>query len=229
MRKFTKDQAVCSLEFQETFKTELQLLLFKINNDGCSNLLFLNRGVILSLLSLADSSIDLANELWFDVSSFSFSALHTIEKFDRDELSYMREVYEIFFPHISSSTIPAFYDKYASVECAGEHYGSRFSQLNRSAYILAKWSDQYAGEVNRDTAELQPGVVPYYVRKTVKIDDVCARVASRMYNGSSTTPTASIVARLALLRKFGAQTCLTALVLFVFAHSKNRWKVPTRL
>ena len=226
MRKFTKDQAVCSLEFQETFKTELQPLLFKINNDGCSNLLFLNRWVILSLLSLADSSIDLANELWLDVSSFSFSALHTIEKFDRDELSYMREVYEIFFPHISSSMIPAFYDKYASVECAGEHYGSRFSRLNRSAYILAKWSDQYEGEVNRDTAELRPGVVLYYVRQTVKIDDVCARFAS---NGSNTTPTASIVARLALLRKFGAQTCLTALVLFVFAHSKNRWKVPTRL
>ena len=72
MRKFTKDQAVCSLEFPETFKTELQPLLSKINNDGCSNLLFVNRGVILNLLSLADSSIDLANELWFDVSSFEF-------------------------------------------------------------------------------------------------------------------------------------------------------------
>ena len=82
MRKFVKDQAICDLEFPERFGAELEPLLSKFKNNSCSNLLFVNRGVILRLLTLADGAIDLANELWFDVSSFSFGGPHTVEKFD---------------------------------------------------------------------------------------------------------------------------------------------------
>ena len=171
MPKFAKDQAICDLEFPERFGAELQPLLSKFKNNSCSNLLFVNRGVILRLLTLADGAIDLANELWFDVSSFSFGGPHTVEKVDQDELAYLKEVYEIFFPNISSSIIPAFYDKYASVECAGENYGSRFSRLNRSAYIVAKWADQYGGNISHDNAELRPGAVLYYIKQTVTIGE----------------------------------------------------------
>ena len=171
MRKFTKDQMVCNLEFPEGFKNQLQPLLTKFKDAANSNLLFANRGVILRMLTLADDAIDVSNELWFDTSSFSFGAPHTIDNFDEDEFGYLKEVYEIFFPHISSSVIPAFYDKFASVECAGEQYGSRFSRLNRSAYILAKWADQHGGNVNRDATDLRPGIVLYYVKQTLTIGD----------------------------------------------------------
>ena len=55
--------------------------------------------------------------------------------------------------------------------CAGENYGSRFSRLNRSTYIVAKWADQYGGNVSQDNAELRPGVVLYYIKQTVTIGE----------------------------------------------------------
>ncbi|CAB4011940.1 Hypothetical predicted protein [Paramuricea clavata] len=171
MRKFSKDQAVSRLEFPDDLKGHFQPLLEKLRDDDSLNLLHVNRGSVLRLLTLADGVVDIVNELWFDVSNYRFVAPHTLAKFDLDELMYLKEVYKIFFPHVPLFTIPAFYDKYASIECAGEQYGSRFSRLHRSSFILAKWADHYGGNVNLDATDARPGVVLYYVKQNVTIDD----------------------------------------------------------
>ena len=69
----------------------------KFECGNASSLLFQNREVVLELLKLTDGVVDVSNELWFDISSYSFGAPHTIEKFDQDELTYVKEVYRIFF------------------------------------------------------------------------------------------------------------------------------------
>ena len=96
MRKFTKDQVVCNLEFPDEFGDQLQPLLYKLKSGDNSDLLFLDRKIVLKLLKLSDGVVDITNELWFHVSSFSFGAPHTIEKLDEDEIIYLKEVYQMF-------------------------------------------------------------------------------------------------------------------------------------
>ena len=170
MRKFSRDQNVCHLELPEEFEHHLQPLLAKFKGGTPSNLLSINREAVLNLLKLVDGVVDIGNELWFHVSSFSFSGPHTLGKFDEDELKYLKEVYGHFFPRASLSGIPDLYDKYASVECAGEQYGSQFSRLNRSSYILAKWADQYSGNVDISASDARPGTVLYFVKQKICID-----------------------------------------------------------
>ena len=145
MHKFLRDNVVSHLELPHEFKDQFQPLLSKFECGNNSSLLFQNREVVLELLKLTDGVVDITNKLWFDISSYSFGAPHTIEKFDQDELTYVKEVYQIFFPHVSLPAIWEFYDKYASIQCSGEHYGSHCSRLNRSSYmyILARWADHY--------------------------------------------------------------------------------------
>ena len=149
VRKFTKAQVISNLEFPDECNSDFQPLLDKVKNPANLNDLCTDRSTILNLLKLCDVSIDVANELWFNVEAFSFGAPHTIEMLDPDELTYLREVYQIFFPDVQHPSILQFYDKYASIQCAGEHYGSTFSRLNRSSFILAKWADRYDGERKR--------------------------------------------------------------------------------
>jgi hypothetical protein len=113
------------------------------------------------------------------------------------------------FPNVSLSVIPEFYDRYVFVECAGEQYGSQFSRLNGSSYILAKWADRYDGNINLNASDARPGIVLYLIKQTVS---VFARFAWLMLTGFSTTLAVSIVAHLVLSQKFGAQTYLIVLV-----------------
>lgn len=181
MRKFLRDHVVSNLEFPQEFKGQLQPLLNKFRRGNSSSLLLQNREVVLKQLKLADGVVDVTNELWFDISNFSFGAPHTVEKFDEDEWTYVKEVYQIFFPQVSLVAIPEFYDKYASIECAGKQYGSQFSRLNRSSYILAKWADQYDGNVKLDAADARPGIVLYFIKQTVTIGErVCTSCFARV-------------------------------------------------
>ena len=196
MQKFTKSHIVSNLVFPNEFNADLQSLLDRIKVEENSKQLFADRRTILNLLKLCDGTVDVMSELWFNVDAFSFGAPHTIEKLDVDKYRYLREVYQIFFPSIHLPAIPEFYDKYASTECAGEHYGSKFSRLNRSSFVLAKWADRTDGNVNTDTSDAIPGIILYFAKRTIKVDDhLCtfcfARVSwfqyqpRRFYCGSS--------------------------------------------
>ena len=78
------------------------------------------------------------------------------------------------FPNVSLSVIPEFYDRYVFVECAGEQYGSQFSRLNGSSYILAKWADRYDGNINLNASDARPGIVLYLIKQTVTVGErVC--------------------------------------------------------
>jgi hypothetical protein len=181
MRKFTKAQVVSNLEFPDELSVELKPLLDRVKDVDHMNQLFVDRRTVLNLLTLCDGIIDLTNELWYNVDAFSFGSPHTIEKLDIDEFKYLTEVYQIFFPDIHLSIIPEFYDKFASMEFAGEHYGSKFSRLNRSSFVLAKWADRYDGNVDIDSPDARPGVVHYFVKQTINVNDrVCAFCFARV-------------------------------------------------
>ena len=187
MRKFIKAQVVSSLEFPDEFSVELKPLLDMVKNVNSNQSVFVDRRIILKSLRLCDGIIDITNELWYNVDAFSFGSPHTIEKLDVDELTYLKEVYQIFFPDFHLSKVPEFYDKFASMEFAGEQYGSKFSRLNRSSFVLAKWADRYDGNVNNDSSDARPGVVHYYVKQTINVNDrVCkfcfARVSWFQYH-----------------------------------------------
>ena len=97
------------------------------------------------LLNLANDQIDVTNELWYTVEYHSFGPPHVIRCLDDDDLLYLEQVYNLFFPGVSDTVIPRSYDKYASLECAGERFGSSFSRLNRCSYVLQKWAARFDG------------------------------------------------------------------------------------
>ena len=86
-------------------------------------------------------------------------------------IEYLAEVYKIFFPGISTNTIPLLYDKYASIEFAGERYGSSFSCLNHFAYILAKWADRFNGNVDMESEDERPGIIDCFIGQSISYDD----------------------------------------------------------
>ena len=87
----------------------------------------------------------------------------------------------MFFPNVSLAAIPEFYDKYASVVCAGEQSGSQFSRLNRSSYVLAKWADRYDGNVSLNSSDSRPGRVLYFIKQNVTIGErVCTFCFARV-------------------------------------------------
>ena len=115
----------------------------------------------------------------------------------------------IFSQRASLSGIPNFCDKYASVKCAGEQYGSQFSILNRSSYILAKWASQYNGNVDINTSDARPGTVLYFVKQTLSVDGNLSTFCFARVNWFQYDP----VGRQVLHLKCGVETFLIVLVL----------------
>ena len=76
-------------------------------------------------------------------------------------------MYNLFFPGVSDAVIPRSYDKYASLECAGERFGSSFSRLNRCSYVLAKWAARFDGGVDMQSADLRPGIIQYFFKHSI--------------------------------------------------------------
>lgn len=180
MRKFMKEQFFFNLEIPDSYKERLQPLIEKVKSPE-DQVMFLESHVVLNLLKLVDGAIDVANDLWFTVSSFSFSSPHTVDVFDCDELTYITEVYKLFFPDVQLAALPVCYDKYAAVQCAGEQYGSQFSRLNRSSFVLAKWASQFDGNIDVTTADIRPGIVRYFVKQTFTVNGrVCTFCFARV-------------------------------------------------
>ena len=64
------------------------------------------------------------------------------------------------------------------IESAGEQYGS---QLNGSSFILAKWADRYDGNINVDAKDRRPGMLLYFLKQTLTINDrVCTFCFARV-------------------------------------------------
>ena len=133
--------------------------------------LLIDAKLAIDILQLSNSSIDIWNELWFLLTGYSLGSLHVIEHLDRDEHEYLAGVYNIFFPAISTNTIPLLYDKNASIEFAGERYGSSFSRLNHFAYILAKWADRFHGNVDMESEDERLGIIDCFIQQSISYDD----------------------------------------------------------
>lgn len=172
MRKFIRDQDLRNLELPENFKEQLQPLVDKLQHSQTNNdeKDMVEREKVLRLLKLTYGQIDITDDLWYSVDSFTLGSPHVIDSFDDDEIQYITDVYKVFFPDVSVQNVPRLYDKYASAECAGERYGSQFSRLNRCSFILAKWADRFDGNINIEAiADLRPAVVLYFVKQTVHV------------------------------------------------------------
>ena len=170
MRKFTRDQDLDDLEFPREYSDQLQPLISKVRGSTKTQAPSIDCKKILSLLKLSEGNIDIANELWYSVDCFSFGPPHVIGCLDDDDLRYLTEVYRLFFPDALDITIPRLYDQYASLECAGERFGSRFSRLNRCSFVLAKWAGPFDGEVDMQSTDIRPGVIMHFVKHSVSVD-----------------------------------------------------------
>ena len=173
MRKFLRDQNLRDFEFPEEYKAQFQDIITQFEQptgfpcEATAN----DKKYCLDILQLSENRVDSENDLWLSVSGYSFGSPHIIDRFDDDEHQYIYEVYKIFLPELSRCDLPVLFDKYASVEIAGEHYGSRFSRLNRSAYILAKWVGRFDGNVDLETTDERLGVIEYFIRQSIVHDD----------------------------------------------------------
>ena len=174
MRKFLRDQNLREFEFPDQYAQHFKDLTEKLQHrEGhqSETHLLIDAKLAIDILQLSNSIIDIRNELWFSLTGYSLGSPHVIEHLDRDEHEYLAEVYKIFFPGISTNTIPLLYDKYASIEFAGERYGSSFSRLNRFAYILAKWADRFHGNVDMEIEDERPGIIDCFIRQSISYDD----------------------------------------------------------
>ena len=78
-------------------------------------------------------------------------------------------MYCLFFPDVFDVAIPRSYNKYASLECAGERFGSQFSRVNRCSFILAKWAARFDGEVDMRSDDLRPGIVQLFGKQSIVV------------------------------------------------------------
>ena len=125
---------------------------------------------MLNLLRLGNGEVDITNEIWYSADCLSFGPPHVICSLDDDDLLHLTHVYRLFFPDALDVTTPRLYDQYASLECAGERFGSQFSQLNRCSFVLAKWAAQFDGEVDLHSTDLRPGVIRHFLKHSILVD-----------------------------------------------------------
>jgi hypothetical protein len=173
MRKFLRDQNLREFEFPDDCAQHFKDLTEKIRqregseHETCP----IDLKQCINVIELCNGAIDIQNQLWFSLDGYSFGSLHVIEQLDNDEHGYLIDVYKMFLPCLSSNDVPVLYDKYASIEFAGERYGSRFSRLDRFASILAKWAGRFDGNVNLETQDERPGVIEYFMRQSISHGD----------------------------------------------------------
>ena len=78
--------------------------------------------------------------------------------------------FKIFVPGITSNEIPLLYDKYASVQISGERYGSKFSRMDRFAYIIGKWAAVFNSDVDLESTDERPGVIDCFIKQSITYD-----------------------------------------------------------
>ena len=172
MRKFIRDQGIRDLGFPEEYREHFHDIVGMLEQRTYkSSTLVVDHRLDLEMLQLSQNTIDVDNTLWYSLDGYSFGSPHVIEQLDGDEHQYIYEVYKIFFPNISLSSIPSLFDKYASVEFASECYGSRFSRLNRFSHVLARWAGRFDGVVDLALTDERPGIIEYFVRLSITYDE----------------------------------------------------------
>ena len=162
MRKFTRDQDLDDLQFPPEYQEQMERIISKVRSDSETNV-FTDCAKLLNIFKLSDGDIDVTDELWHKVDCHSLYSPHVICCLDDDDL-YVTQVYRLFFPAVFDTVIPRSYDKYASLECAGERFGSQFSRINRCSCILAKWAARFDGEVDIQSKDLRPGIIQFFLK-----------------------------------------------------------------
>ena len=169
MRKFLRDKNLREFEFPDEYAQHFKDVTEKIHQREArkSSECVIDGKRCFEVLEICHGRIDFQNDLWFSLSGYSFGSPHVIEQLDTDEHRYLSEVYKMFLPDLSSNGIPVLYDKYASIEFAGERYGSKFSRLDRFACILARWAARFDGNLDLETGDERPGVIDCFIRQSV--------------------------------------------------------------
>ena len=180
MRKFIRDHNIRDLSFPEEYKEQFRDIVHQLDQRTrckANTQAVIDHKLCLDIIQLSQDRIDIENRLWYSLDGYSLGSPHVIDQLDSDELRYIYEVYKIFFPGISLSMIPSLFDKYASVEFASECYGSRFSRLNRSSHVLARWAGRFDGMVDLELPDERPGIIEYFVRQSITYDEQSHRFA----------------------------------------------------
>ena len=125
MRKFLRDQLLRDFELPKEYASHFRDLIDRLSlhestlSDSYGN----DCKKLLDILQISDGTVDIQNELWFSLASYSFGSPHVIGQLDDDEHQYLVEVYKLFFPELSANEVPVLFDKHASVEFKGKGLG----------------------------------------------------------------------------------------------------------
>ena len=146
----------------------MELVISKVRNNCGPNVLP-DCAKLLNLFKLCDGEIHITDELWHTVDCNSLCSPHVICCLDDDDLLYLTKVYRLFFPVVFDVAILRSYNKYASLECAGERFGSQFSRVNHCSFILAKWAARLDGEVDMRSDDLPAGIVQFFMKQSIAV------------------------------------------------------------
>ena len=169
IRKFLRDQLLRDFELPEEYKDHFQEVMDRLSQRKSTqpNSCEIDCKKLLDILQMCDCSVDIENELWLSLTGYSLGLPHVIGQLDDDEHRYLTEVYKLFLPGLSANDVPVLFDKHATVDIAGERFGSKFSRLNRFAYILAKWVARFDGNIDLESEEERPGVIDCFMRQNI--------------------------------------------------------------
>ena len=104
MRKFARDHDLDNLEFPAEYQVQMEPLISTVR-DNIVQVVSTDCRKLLSLFTLANDQIDVTNELWYTVDYHSFAPPHVICCLDDDDVVYLRQVYNLFFPGVSDAVI----------------------------------------------------------------------------------------------------------------------------
>ena len=95
---------------------------------------------------------------------FSRKSLHI------DFLPDLKNAYKTIFKEIDELSITCQFEQYSSFKFAGDKFGSTSTREERSSFVLARWC-KLGGEIDLSGNDLRPGIVDYYMKQNVKVNN----------------------------------------------------------
>jgi hypothetical protein len=179
MRKFMSEQFVKSLPLPTKFKELFDPIFQKLKSSNTGTLQAYstspcdsssNHIIQQSLFSIGPVQKGLQWTISSEISKL-YSFMAPISKYciDYDSLPYLNESYKAMFNDVNESSITENCERISSISFGGEHFGSRDTRKERSAFILARWCAMFRGEIDKSGLQLRSAVVNQFIRQNIEI------------------------------------------------------------
>ena len=178
MRKFTSDLHVKDLTLPTEFSNLFQPILDGLSSKQSGTLNIQEEQIHLPSKVVIQTSILSVgpvrpSDLWKVVESdrmYQCCPPQSKGCLSLDQLEYLREAYAAIFTGLNPRSVTRFFDRFASVSVAGEHFGSADSREEHSSFVMARWCG-FGGRIDTTGTDLRPGVVDYFIRQNIEVND----------------------------------------------------------